>query len=129
MKIYTTNFASLKNVPKTIIPIAICGKTPEWWTGLKFPALAPKYWWWVTWKESGEDKDWYAQKYKETVLDSLIPFSVVQELKEMVGEGNDVALVCYEKPKEFCHRHLVAEWLRGAGYSVEEWEKTAGTGS
>ena len=129
MKIYTTNFASLKNVPKTIIPIAICGKTPEWWTGLKFPALAPKYWWWVTWKESGEDKDWYTQKYKETVLDSLIPFSVVQELKEMVGEGNDVALVCYEKSNEFCHRHLVAQWLRDAGYSVEEWEKTAGTGS
>jgi len=30
-------------------------------------------------------------------------------------------LLCYEKPGEFCHRHLVAAWLRQAGFSVAEY--------
>lgn len=65
-------------------------------------------------------EDWYTQKYTSTVLDSLIPISVVSDLKRM-AEDRDIALVCYEKPEDFCHRHLVAQWLRDAGYSVEEW--------
>ena len=35
----------------------------------------------------------------------------------------DIALVCYEKPEEFCHRHLVADWLRKYGHDIKEWEK------
>lgn len=27
------------------------------------------------------------------------------------SNGKDVVLLCYEKPNEFCHRQLVAEWL------------------
>ena len=56
-----------------------------------------------------------------TVLDCLMPISVVSDLKTLAGD-KDIALVCYEKPGDFCHRHLVAQWLRDAGYSVEEWE-------
>ena len=37
-----------------------------------------------------------------------------------VGE-NDIALICYEKPSDFCHRHLVAEWLNQNGFKCEEW--------
>jgi uncharacterized protein (DUF488 family) len=29
-------------------------------------------------------------------------------------------LLCYEKSGDFCHRHLVAEWLRRYGYEVKE---------
>lgn len=121
MKIYTTNFANLRNVPKDIIPISICGKSPDWWEGLKYPALAPKYWWWRIWKDEDKGEDWYTQKYMSTVLDCLMPISVVSDLKAL-AEDHDIALVCYEKPGDFCHRHLVAQWLRDAGYSVEEWE-------
>ena len=32
----------------------------------------------------------------------------------------DFALVCYEKPSDFCHRHLVADWLNKNGYDCEE---------
>lgn len=48
---------------------------------------------------------------------------VVHQL-ELLGRGNDVALVCYEKPGEFCHRRIVAEWLKkAAGIPVEEYER------
>ena len=35
--------------------------------------------------------------------------------------GTEIALICYEKPENFCHRHLVAEWLQEAGYQVQEY--------
>lgn len=33
-----------------------------------------------------------------------------------------IALVCYEKSGDFCHRHIVADWLNQAGYDVKELE-------
>ena len=32
----------------------------------------------------------------------------------------DIVLLCYEKPDEFCHRHLVAEWFNRNGIYVVE---------
>ena len=33
----------------------------------------------------------------------------------------DVVLLCYEKPPQFCHRHLVAKWLeKELNIKVEE---------
>jgi uncharacterized protein (DUF488 family) len=34
----------------------------------------------------------------------------------------NIALVCYEKPTDFCHRHLVADWLKEHGYECEEFK-------
>jgi hypothetical protein len=34
--------------------------------------------------------------------------------------GEDIVLLCWEKPPKDCHRALVAEWLREAGFEVEE---------
>ncbi len=41
------------------------------------------------------------------------PIKVGKELQGMI-------LLCYEKTGDFCHRHLVAEWLREAKFDVEE---------
>ena len=38
-------------------------------------------------------------------------WKVIQELTAL-GGGHDVILLCFEKPGEFCHRHLVAQWLK-----------------
>ena len=39
----------------------------------------------------------------------------------MSGYDKDVALVCYEKPSDFCHRHLVADWLNKNGFECKEF--------
>jgi len=110
-------------LPEDIVPIAICGKAPSGWEGLSYPALAPKKWWWMQWKyNKNEDLDYYREMYEKTVLKPLIPLSVVNELEQMSG-GKDIALVCYEKPENFCHRHIVADWLGFSGISVSEYEK------
>lgn len=42
--IYTSYFAKLKELEKhNIIPISICGKAPDWYKGLQYKKLAPKY--------------------------------------------------------------------------------------
>lgn len=41
--IYTSYFAKLKSLPDNIVPISICGKTPDWYKGLQYKKLAPKY--------------------------------------------------------------------------------------
>jgi hypothetical protein len=29
--------------------------------------------------------------------------------------------LCYEKPQDFCHRHLVSDWMRSVGINIEEF--------
>ena len=121
--IYTTYFAKLKKLPENIIPIAICGKVPAGYKGLSYRAVAPKYDFFMQWKATG-DNDYYIKCFKEQVLDTLNPARVVAELYYQAGRAPcscDIALVCYEKPTDFCHRHLVAEWLREHGYECEEF--------
>lgn len=55
--------------------------------------------------------------YQEFILSRLDPLQVAQEL----GQGS--ILLCWEKPGEFCHRIVVADWLREAGIEVEEYEE------
>ena len=41
---------------------------------------------------------------------------------ERLANGKDVALCCYEKPGDFCHRHLVAKWMNEKlGVQIEEF--------
>ena len=119
MKIYTSYFAQLKKLSENIIPIAICGKEPSWYTGLCYKKLAPKYDWWIQWKNEHHNNYIYALKYKETVLDQLCVEEVLQDL-ESLSNGADVVLLCYEKADAFCHRHLVSDWLHSYNIDCEE---------
>lgn len=110
MKIYTSYFAKLKSLPEEIISISICGKAPSWYQGVQFKVLAPKYDFFIKWKEN-HDNEYYIKCFNEQVLDKLDATQIYNALKTL-GGGQDVALICYEKPDEFCHRHLVAEWLK-----------------
>lgn len=55
----------------------------------------------------------------QEVLSKLNADVVVNELLSL-SEEKPFALICYERPGEFCHRHLVAEWLCENGYYCEE---------
>lgn len=127
--IYTTYFAKLKSLPKDIIPISICGKAPAGYKGLEFKKLAPKYSFFKKWKETG-DNAFYIENFLEQVLAEQNPDEIVKELyalaystAELGQVIKDIALVCYEKPTDFCHRHLVSAWLFNAGWSSEEYKE------
>ncbi len=120
--IYTTYFAKLKKLPETVVPIAICKWIPE---GLRLSCyhyleLAPRPDFFLEYKHTG-DTERFIKCYNEQVLAKLDPHYIVNALTDWVG-GKDIAFVCYEKPTDFCHRHLVAAWLNQAGYKVEEFK-------
>ena len=45
--------------------------------------------------------------------------SVIKDLKLLVP-NKSIALICYEKPEDFCHRHLVAKWFSENGVNCKE---------
>ena len=121
--IYTSYFAKLKTLPATVIPVAICGKAPQWYNGLQYKKLAPKYDFFMEWKRN-HDNDYYIRCFNEQVLSKLDAYTVARELTELTNATNkdaDIALLCYEKPTDFCHRHLVSEWLNSNGIQCKEW--------
>ena len=120
--IYTFYFANLKKLPKNIVPISICGKAPEWYTGLQYKKLAPKYDFFMKWKEN-HDNDFYIEHFNKEVLDLLDSKKVIEDLTKL-SNNQDIALICYEKPGDFCHRHLVAEWLTKNGYNCTEYSES-----
>lgn len=78
----------------------------------------------MEWKKN-HNNDYYIEHFQTEILDGLDATDVILDFSRMiygfnVGE-NDIALICYEKPSDFCHRHLVAEWLNKNGFQCEEW--------
>lgn len=135
--IYTSYFAKLKSLPENVTPISICGKAPDWYKGLQYKKLAPKYDFFMKWKET-HDNDYYIEHFQKEVLENLDVYRTVHELhlllpneiktviQSAVWGSPDwhIALICYEKPSDFCHRHLVADWLNKNGFECKEWTMT-----
>lgn len=123
--IYTSYFAKLKSLPENIIPISICGKAPDWYKGLQYKKLAPKYDFFMEWKKN-HDNNYYIKCFNEQVLDKLDWLQVYEELQDLASTCGkprcEIALICYEKPSDFCHRHLVSDWFNKNLVSCEEWE-------
>lgn len=118
--IYTSYFAKLKALPENIIPISICGKAPNWYKGLQYKKLAPKYDFFMKWKEN-HNNDYYIEHFQKEVLDQLDILTVIRNLMDL-ADGKIPCLICYEKPNDFCHRHLVADWLNKHDFKCEEYQ-------
>lgn len=120
MRIYTSYFGNLNKLPPSITPIAIVRFMPRWTKLPQIPNydhLAPK----SMWMNLPEEE--FKTAFR-SYLNELKVNVVIYQL-ELLSRGNDVALICYEKPGEFCHRRIVAEWLKEiAGITVEEYEPT-----
>lgn len=133
--IFTSYFANIRNFPPNVIPVAICATVPPWYKGLRYSKLAPKYDILMTYKDDHNEVN-YTECFNNTTLKALNPLWVLADLRILLGQdGADnlisfwedpdlhVALICYEKPSDFCHRHLISEWLRNYGVECKEWEK------
>lgn len=108
--IQTSNFAKHANHPDAI---SISAKAPVNYKGKEFKTLAPKWHFFKKYKEDG-DSEYYTKCYQEEVLKRLNP-------KEIYDKLDGAILLCYEKPGEFCHRRLVADWLeKSLGIEVPE---------
>jgi hypothetical protein len=102
----TSYFANIKNVAS---PLAICARSPSFYTGPELKILAPKYSIFVAYKNGEIGPEEYTVQYKKQVLRPLDPKEVWDRIVSIAGK--DATLLCYEKPSDFCHRHIVADWL------------------
>jgi hypothetical protein len=61
-----------------------------------------------------DDPNSYVPKYKAEVLSHLSADAILARLQYICEQAktDKVVLLCWEAPGKFCHRHLVAEWLR-----------------
>ena len=134
--IFTSYFAKAKKFPENVIPIAISAIVPSWYKGLTYSKLAPDYDILMKYKCDHNEAD-YFKCFNDTVLKRLNPLWVLADLRILLGQDDEstpinfwenpdmhVALLCYEKPSDFCHRHMVSEWLRNYGVECREWEAT-----
>ena len=119
--IYTSYFANIKNLDnENIIPIAICGAIPSKYYGKWYRKLAPSWSIFSQYKELN-DSIKYTQRYNKEILAKLDCNQVYQDLYNLANESNNFAMICYEKPDDFCHRHLVANWFTNHGIPCQEW--------
>ena len=119
--IYTGYFDRLEDYTRNgLVPVCIAGYPAKGFTGGCYPKLAPRKIWWQEWYDNHLTNDWYKMKYQATVLNKLSPFQV---RNDMQSYGTDVVMLCYEKPSDFCYRHLVAKWMNGHNIPVREFTR------
>jgi len=96
--LFTSNFFHFHHQEDPRL-VSIANWDPHWYKGRRYPALAPK-------KNmlKGLSREEYTRRYSR-ILAGLDPQRVWNDL------GEDAILLCWERPGEFCHRRLVAEWL------------------
>lgn len=107
---FTSYFGNIRNIPDCLVPISISGKAPEWYKGLEFKKFAPSWDIFSDWKYNHHDNNIYTMRFGKERLAILNPDETIFEILQLT-KGKDACFLCYERPGEFCHRHLVADWL------------------
>ena len=122
--IYTGYYAKLKKYEEDgLYPISISGKVPDFYTKAYWSDFAPRYEDFLEWKAGKIDDLEFTKKYREW-LDSLNKQEIRDVIKELEDEGNKIVFLCYEKSGDFCHRHILADWLEeNLGYVVDEYKE------
>lgn len=119
-KIYTSYFSNKRLKNKEGIKIPVClslqnctgGPFNRW-----YKELAPSLEIFKKYKSVGNKtksiKNWFTREYLRKLNELKNSYKLegyIDELRELV-QYNDVFLLCYERPAEFCHRHVLAEYL------------------
>lgn len=118
-KIYTTYF---KNIDKAIgVKISIASSNPIWLSLGEFdewlPELSPGYINVEKLKRKTITREEFINKFKTRLIFNK---SYIENITSLLDNGTDVTLVCYETPKDFCHRHIVREHIQNLGYEGDE---------
>jgi hypothetical protein len=97
--IFTSNFKIAGHLPQAV---AISRGIPRGWSGRRYLSLAPP-----RNLVQMADPERFIRLYRAEILDRLDARKVLHYLG-----GDDFVLLCWEPPGEFCHRQVVAAWLK-----------------
>ena len=102
---------------KGIISIAI-GDSKSFVVPCKMKELSPSWKLLKGYKSGVINESQYVKEFM-LKLELLNPYKTVQALGRL-AKGLEPILICHCQKSEFCHRHLVAEWLEQTGIIIEE---------
>jgi hypothetical protein len=114
MKLYTSYYSRDGANPKAV---GISIYPPKGYKGKLYPQLAPSWHLLNTYHQHLVSDIEYTYWFMGILREDrkLNAHQVVEEL------GDGAILLCYELPHQFCHRHLVANWIRTeTGIVIEE---------
>lgn len=137
--IYTSYFAKIRKMPENVVPVSISQWPPKGYSGLQCKDLAPTKDILMEYKNSNENdnvkESRYNERYINEVLGKLDLKQVLSNLQSQIdmdtldllevdnvweSKNLHIALVCFEKSGDFCHRNLVAEKLKEVGIPCRE---------
>lgn len=122
MRIYTSYFGNSKKLQQAGIKvIGISLYPPRWFNGISLKQVAPTK---SILFANGQTQEEYTRRYRSEVL-SRQDMQLFLKTVEQASGGQDVALCCYEKPEDFCHRHILADWIKEKlGVEISEYGYT-----
>ena len=107
MIIKTGYFAQTrKYIAAGYTPIAITASMPVWFKGNSMPVFAPEWSLVERWKSGRITWDEYIEEYT-----SMLDRRGIKYALQTLETFDKVVFLCYEKPSDKCHRHLLAEYL------------------
>ena len=116
--IYTGNYKKCKS--GNLISISGDRGRKENFSGEYIRELAPKLSFWKIWESNigkiseYENTKYYIESYYKEVLSKV-------DFEELLFKEENPILLCYEDSKDFCHRHVLAEFLEYKyGIKVDE---------
>jgi len=116
MKIYTASFFEPENWRGEIFSIA--RRMPTGVGAKRLPIFAPPARLLRRYKKRLIDEDEYAEEYLislETKIGHFPIFAITNIFKDMPKE---VTLLCRERAGEFCHRNILADFLKSIGFEI-----------
>lgn len=107
INVKTGYFAQMKKyVAAGYMPIAITASVPVWYKGNSMQVFAPDWELVQDWKSGKITWDEYTERYN-----SMLDRRGISYALKILEQFENVVLICYEKPSDKCHRHLLAEYL------------------
>lgn len=92
--------------------ISISNSTPPNFKGTKCKVLIPNWDIVSAYKKKLITKEQYTEIYLECL--NLL------DVHKLYNELDNKILLCWEKPTDFCHRHIVSKWFNDNGYQSQE---------
>lgn len=80
------------------------------YVGRALPKLAPRKGFWMTFFNNigkipeADNIRYYIEEYYKQVLSKV-------DIEDLLKDEKDPILLCYEKGQDFCHRHILAEYI------------------
>lgn len=111
--IYTSYFANHRKF-QHLTKVSISRFPPKWFSAdIKAFELAPSAELLKDYKDGNVSDSEYEIRYFNETLSKLNPLEIYQRYDGSV-------FLCFEKSSDFCHRQIVANWLKESGFQVEE---------